>query len=352
MSAHRMINILMVIFVISVLAACGKKSISQPSDNDPSDNDPPPQTKPAEVNWSKPEGTQVMAMDYFWESDGVGMPSVIFDGGVYHMWYTGLTGSRGLDGGNIGYATSSDGKNWTKYADAPVMEAGPFQSWEDSGVMSPTVIKTDTGYKMWYCGNDGLISKIGYATSPDGVQWTKHPGNPVVLSTSESSSSKVAVGSTPIHPNVLYVGNTYKMWYSSANSIQYATSTDGINWTIHPESPALTRGDDGSWESISVLDPSVSFDGTTYHMWYTGNSNALTTGLSIGYASSTDGINWTKYENNPVLGSTQATGWDQGYNGYATVIALPDGYQMWYSGSRNDQARTKFEIGFATASSE
>ena len=42
-------------------------------------------------------------------------------------------------------------------------------------------------YKMWYTGYNGAPSNIegkaeyaiGYATSPDGVNWTKHEGNPI-----------------------------------------------------------------------------------------------------------------------------------------------------------------------------
>lgn len=352
MSVRGFINALFLILVIFVLAGCSKDNISDPPDNDPPDNDPPPQTKPAEVNWNKPEESPVLERDYFWESDGIGIPSVIFDGNTYHMWYTGLTGGSGFLGGRIGYATSPDGKDWTKYADTPVMESGPFDTWDDAGVMSPTVIKTDTGYKMWYCGIDGLHSKIGYATSSDGVHWTKHSGNPIVFTTSENSFSKVAVGAIPVHPCVRYVGDTYMMWFSSANSIQLATSTDGIAWTLHPDTPVLTRGDNESWEGVSVLDPSVHFDGATYHMWYTGYSNTLGTDMQIGYASSMDGINWTKYENNPILGTAEASGWDQAYNGYATVIPSSDGYHMWYSASHNSLAATKFQVGFATASGQ
>jgi hypothetical protein len=46
--------------------------------------------------------------------------------------------------------------------------------------MTGSVLFDGTTYKMWYAGgNASWTGQIGYATSPDGITWTKNP-NPVI----------------------------------------------------------------------------------------------------------------------------------------------------------------------------
>ena len=49
------------------------------------------------------------------------------------------------------------------------------------------------------------------------------------------------------------------------------------------------------WEGNMIRDPTVLFQDNQYHMWY------WNAGSDIGYAVSSDGVNWTKYEANPVF---------------------------------------------------
>src|SRR5882757_2194125 len=93
---------------------------------------------------------------------------------VWKMWY------EAVPAGNqsaTAYATSPDGLIWTKYAGNPVMS--PSATWEGAGAMnheaSPTaVLKEDGLYKLWYHGISGSTRQIGYAESVDGLTWTKY----------------------------------------------------------------------------------------------------------------------------------------------------------------------------------
>ena len=97
----------------------------------------------------------------------------------------------------VGMATSPDGITWAKYDDPdttdspyadsdPVLQAGP-SSWDKSDIWSASVLETESGWEMFYSGSywSGAISytgpkaRIGYATSPDGIHWTKYGGNPI-----------------------------------------------------------------------------------------------------------------------------------------------------------------------------
>lgn len=98
---------------------------------------------------------------------------------------------------------------------------------------------------------------------------------------------------------------------TTENSIGYATSADGIHWKVydnpattnapyHFSDPVLKHGSPGEWDATSALSPSIMKTKCGYEMWYAGEN--LTAGQQhIGYAFSPDGINWTKYEQNPVL---------------------------------------------------
>ena len=71
------------------------------------------------------------------------------------------------------------------------------------------------------------------------------------------------------------------------------------NWEKFPGNPVLDVGPPGTWEELGVLALWVLFDGTTYHIWYTGLDSNFT--ARIGYATSLDGTNWTKFAGNPIL---------------------------------------------------
>jgi hypothetical protein len=136
---------------------------------------------------------------------------------------------------------------------------------------------------MWYDGNDGTYYRIGYATSPDGISWTRYPGNPVL----DRSSSGGWDDRTVWAPTVSKEGGTYRMWCvgydGSVQRIGYATSPDGANWTSYSGNPVLDVGNSGAWDAASLMSPVVINDGGFYKMWYDGFDG---TNWRIGYATS------------------------------------------------------------------
>ncbi len=135
------------------------------------------------------------------------------------------------------------------------------------------------------------------------------------------------------------------MWYSAwggtgAVQIGHATSPDGLTWTKDPSNPVLTVGSTGSWDISRVEFPSVVFDGTTYHMWYTGGE---VYNSKIGYAKSVDGSIWMKYPSNPVLNVGQAGTWDSKFVSYCSVMDTGVKYKMWYCGG-NCRYETQYRI--------
>jgi hypothetical protein len=138
-------------------------------------------------------------------------------------------------------------------------------------------------------------------------------------------------------------------------SVIFLTQIFGqTNWTKDPNNPVLTRGTNGEWDHGLVAVPYILFDGTTYHMWYAGYDG--TTNTRIGYATSSDGINWTKYDDpattaspyansDPVLSQGPPGSWDDEVVYQPSVLFDGSTYHMWFSGHNGPTNR---QIGYAT----
>jgi len=262
-----------------------------------------------------------------WDSQAMGSPIVIQDGATFKMWYDGLDtfGVR-----RIGYAVSGNGLTWTKYISNPVLTGTPGE-WDEGNAHEPCVIKDGSTLKIWY-SHDNF--EIGYATSSDGITWTKLLTGPILQPGTAGSWDESSVSD----PFVIKANGTYTMWYEASSSIGCATSPDGILWTKCAENPVL-EPTPASWDEDRVSDAAVVFDGETYHMWYQGiDFDGPPT--SIGYATSTNSITWTKYISNPVLSRTPGE-WDDGHLGLGNVITSDGFYRMWYMANQ--------QFGYATS---
>lgn len=256
-----------------------------------------------------------------WDWEAVAFPRVISDTdtGQYWMWYNGQNLAYGGWGWTLGLATSPDGLNWTKDSSSPVLKPGDEGAWDSAYLGQVSVLKEDGLYKMWYSGSDGGVWQTGYATSTNGIDWSIYGGNPVLAVGAPGSWDEQEADGIV----VIKDGSLYKMWYHgcdagyTACSIGYATSTNGLDWAKYAGNPVLT-GSPGEWDEGGTLWPSVVKDGGTYRMWYYG-------GGQIGLATSLNGVNWTKHAGNPIL----TVGWDGGGAWAQTVLLEGGTYKMW-----------------------
>ena len=240
--------------------------------------------------WAKYAGNPVLEPGEpgEWDSAYRGQVAVLEEGGLYKMWYSGGP----PDGAwQTGYATSTNGLDWNIYSGNPVLEAGAAGSWDEIESDGPSVIKDGATYKMWYhgCNADYTLCSIGYATSPDGVTWTKHAGNPVLQQT-PGQWDESGLGWPRVIKNVA----GYEMWYYSGGKLGRATSPDGAAWIKYAGNPVLSEGWDGAGVSLA----SVLLEGGTYKLWTTSGAGAT---RGIGYLESTNGITWTQPVSNPLL---------------------------------------------------
>jgi hypothetical protein len=154
---------------------------------------------------------------------------------------------------------------------------------------------------MWYSGKGALQPRaaVGYATSGDGIYWVKDTLNNPVL----TPGSVTWEASGCYYANVIFDNGEYRMWYNGTDavtnkvSIGHATSADGINWEKDSlNNPVVLPGPVGDWDQWHVIAPQVTKIGSIYHMFYTGFYDESDSRRKIGYAWSNDGIHWTKYD--------------------------------------------------------
>ncbi len=311
-----------------------------------------------QIDWIEYSSNPIIQPTTGWESGVVLTPAVIKHGDTLKMWYTGTTSL--FNPSSIGYAWSLDEITWTRYGGNPVM-SGRSGEWDDQGIAMPVMISDGDTLRMWY-GGGGLSPDewdLGYAVSVNGINWARFP-NPVLQRgvAGEWNADVLTTG------GVIKEKGIYKMWFtggigsvSPANqntktSIGYATSTDGLDWTIYDDpttttapyefsDPVIEHGESGEWDSNETLSSSVIKTINGYQLWYSGWIAGSS--QNIGYATSLNGIEWVKHTNNPVFNAPET--WTN-LLVFPSVLLDNNEYRMWFQGWQGGTA----SIGYATSS--
>ena len=224
------------------------------------------------LTWSQPKVVLWRDPSTGWENQ-VNRGCVVKREGRYLMWYTG----RNSKAAAIGFATSPDGLNWTRMSRSPVLR--PELDWEKTSVMCPHVIWDDKmhAFRMWYSGGElGEPDDIGHAVSRDGLHWERSPRGPIFLPAGNSwEAAKVAA--------CFVVNQTdwYYMFYIGFHDLGHACiglarSHDGLTgWERFPGNPIIHPGGDRTWDHDAVYKPSVLFDHGRWYLWFNGRGGRL-----------------------------------------------------------------------------
>jgi beta-1,2-mannobiose phosphorylase / 1,2-beta-oligomannan phosphorylase len=227
---------------------------------------------------------------------------ILFEDGIYKMWYTGYIGGDN-DPKSLGYATSADGINWTRCPKNPIFS----EKWtEDMFVM-----KHDGKYFMFAEGKNDVAHHL---TSEDGINWLEQ--GDLVMLTVKSDTIPGPYGT----PSALIENGKWYLFYErNDEAIWLATSTDHITWTNVQDEPVLTKGP-GTYDSGAVASNQVVKYKGKYYMYYHGSSDA---GWNVpgnsaiwtsNVAMSSDLIHWVKYSKNPIVEGD-----------HSSPILVPDG---------------------------
>ncbi len=292
-----------------------------------------------------------------WRCAGTTDPSLLLntDGSV-SVWFTTIgirveSGSFVADGPYFGRASGMPGGQISFSPEGSIFPVGPDGAW-DKYLETPSVRRNPDGtLTMWYMGHPSFgISNtaIGQIVSTDGLgtKWIR-PAFPIYRPSPGAWDSGFITGPSATQgPN----GRWY-LYYSGAGptgveGVGLLISSDGFNWEPYRDGPVLPS-QPGAWDG-EILEECVVYCKGRFWMWYSAYRGPLTstTPISIGLATSPDGISWTRYQKNPVIHPGTPGSWDDLRVLAPDVVIEPDGSLLMaaYGMSRTDA--TAGSIGF------
>lgn len=235
----------------------------------------------------------------------------------------------------------------------PILALGGPGEFDEFGTYPVSVIRHNDEIRAYYAGWTRCESvpfnvAIGMATSTDGGRIFNKAGPGPVLSYSPDEPFVMS------GPKIRRFNHVWYLWYIAGRKwkivdgraepvykIRMATSMNGRDWTKINKDLIESRVEDDEAQAS----PDVFHANGKYHMffcyryssYYRGKKN----GYRIGYASSTDLINWKRDDSRAGIDLSES-GWDSEMISYPHVFAL-DG-RTWLAYLGNDVGRHGFGL--------
>jgi hypothetical protein len=254
--------------------------------------------------------------------------------------------------------------------DRPVFAGGGPGAWDAQIRERGWVLHENGSYKLWYTGYDGTKAdrrRLGYATSPDGVRWTRHPGNPLLpdlwvedvmvvrdggryLMVAEGENDRAHLltsadgiawqphgrldvrraDGTPIPdgpfgtPTLFRDAGRWLLFYERSDAaVWLAASTDLKVWRNVRDEPVLRPGPAAYDRDLVALNQVVRHAGR-YYAYYHGcaETGPDARKWSVGVAVSDDLVGWQKYPGNPLrpVSENKSSG---------VLVDTPDGFRLY-----------------------
>jgi len=226
----------------------------------------------------------------------------------------------------------------------PIMDLGGRGTFDEFGTYPTSVIRHGDEIRAYYggwtrCSSVPFDVAVGYAISRDGgVTFEKHGRGPVLPA--DLHEPFLISG-----PKIRRFGGRWYLWYIAGTRwipnegrpepvyrIRMASSRDGLHWErLHRELiPTRLEGDE------CQASPDVIFAHGKYHMFfcyrYSLGYRGHERGYRIGYASSTDLMNWSRDDDKAGI-DVSGEGWDSEMISYPHVFELDGKTVMLYLGN-------------------
>ena len=228
----------------------------------------------------------------------------------------------------------------------PILQLGAPGTFDDCGIMPTWLLPHPNGelwlyYIGWTVRNTiPYHNSIGLAVSTDGKHFTKKFEGPLIHTI---ATEPYFNGSA----SILFDKGVFKIWYLNCTHwypapdgkmepcyhIKYAESADGIYWKREGKIAIdyLNETEGG------ISRPSVMIENGIYKMWYSYRAiddyrQNTARSYRIGYAESTDGVNWSRKDNEVGI-DISTEGWDSTMIEYPLVINLLGQKVMFYNGN-------------------
>lgn len=217
---------------------------------------------------------------------------------------------------------------WERVSQQPLLSPSG-NDWQSAGVFNPAVIRTDRGYVMLYRAQDGNgTSRLGYATSSDGVHFTPRP-QPVLAPEADYEANGGVED-----PRLVRIGSRYYLTYTGYNKkdaqLCLAVSDDLIHWERKGVIlPAYKGNWNVGWTKSGAI-VSENIDGQ-YWMYFLGTASDKTDQMGVAY--SPDLVHWTEATKTPVAPRRPGKFDSRVVEPGPPPILLPEGILLIYNGA-------------------
>jgi predicted GH43/DUF377 family glycosyl hydrolase len=230
----------------------------------------------------------------------------------------------------------------------PVFAAAGEGRW-DARIRERGWVERDAdGWHLWYTGYDGTragIKRLGYATSPDGIRWTRHPRNPIhdgdwvedmmvvrdgdrwlMFAEGRDDQAQMLVSSDRVRwqrvgpldvrrangepleagplgtPTVLRHDGTWHLFYERRDAgVWLATSSDLKVWRNVQDEPVLSPGPDPYDARLIALNQVFRHAGRWYASYHGTGAESSAKRWCTCLAVSDDLKHWRKFPGNPLF---------------------------------------------------
>ncbi len=210
---------------------------------------------------------------------------IMKDGDVWKMWYTGYDPDQQPLKMQLGYATSADGITWTRCAANPIVS--------DYWVEDVMVIKHEDRFLMFA---EGAGDQAQLLESTDGIHWNRVGTLDVRL----VNGDPIAPGPFGT-PTAHFENGTWNLFYERRDAgIWLARSTDLKVWTNVSDDPIILPGPE-SYDSLMIAMNQVIKVGDKYLavLHGTGSPEKPRLWCTTLYES-TDLVHWKRHGKNPL----------------------------------------------------
>lgn len=202
---------------------------------------------------------------------------------LYRLWYTGYDGTReGVK--SLGYATSSDGIQWQRHPKNPI--------YAEHWIEDITVIKHGELFVMFAEGRDDQAQQL---ESRDGITW-KRIGQLDVRLKNDKPIEPGPYGT----PSIWFEEGTWYLFYERRDAgVWLATSKDRKVWRNVQDEPVLVPGPAEHELNLIAMNQIIKHGGKYYALYHGSKQGSSLWGTNI--AVSDDLIHWKKYARNPLF---------------------------------------------------
>jgi len=384
--------IILSILFLSAISSCAKKKSDSPDSSNP-ELLLPDFSKLTPSCFSAQSPSPVLSMGDLVTNGTWNDPHVIKVGSQYVMY---VSADHGFDQNIETYRlVSSNGSNWTLSPSAPVFsKASGVADWDRKSVETPAVVLFKGTYYLFYTGypldlGDHLSYRIGYATSSDGISWTRQtPVTPLI------SPSGVAFDFHQFivaEPAPVVVGDSLHLYFTAVGydsgvaqplqTIGFIKTTNGSTWTspqkvlapdqtIYPRVEGFTNPSGTNlyygWYGYST--PNAVYMNGQVHLFFDvayqtdlppSGASSFWRQRKIHHAKSTDGISSWVQDSTSIFDRSQFT-WTTEEVRSPSVLLDGTQLRMWFAGHRlanspmnpsdSQGAITNYGVGFANCS--